>query len=155
MTSPPASRRGLTLVELLAAMTAAAVLALTCGAMLVAFQRAWRRHAAYAGLERDAVAALDLIERHVRPLQSDAVTTGTGRLILDAGASRTAFLQSGNDLVFDPDTSRSHDEQTLVAGAVEHFSSTPFEGRVSVVLRLRDEGESVELSTTVAYRNQP
>lgn len=155
MTTPDRSRRGLTLVELLAALVAAAVLAVTCGSIFVVFHRTWRRHNAYANLERDAVAALDQIERRVRPLHEDAVTTGSGRLVLDAGSSRTAFLQSGSDLVYDPDLSHDHDEQTIVAGTLERFSSTPFEGRVSVVLRLQDDGESVELETTVTYRNQP
>ncbi len=146
---------GSSLVELLAAMVAASVLALCFGSMLVFFHRSWQRNSTAVALERDAVAALDVIERHLRPLSSGAVTVHADGLVLDTGGGGESFRVAGRDLRFDPDTSRTGDEHRLIAGRVEQFVSTPFQGGLTVLLGLADGDERVVLQSSIRYRNTP
>jgi len=149
-------RAGFTTVELLAATIAAAVLALSVGAMLIYGYAAWRRHSEFVDMQRDATAAMHTIGWKVRAATaSDATIPAADRLRIVTPSATVEFRASGADLIYDPDTGTGGDEEVLVDGRLQTFSPILVTGGVSVQLDLQtvDGEESAQTDAVFAFRN--
>lgn len=61
------SKRGFTIVELMIALLVSSILILTAGIMLYYGWRAWHRNSVKMALQGDAIYAMDVLDRAIRP----------------------------------------------------------------------------------------
>jgi Tfp pilus assembly protein PilW len=134
-------RSAFTLVELLAAMVAAAMLVLTAGLMLFYAATAMRRDRDGADMQQDGCVALALIARSVRGATSTNLDVRPADLRIAAPSNRTlrVFAQ-GRDLIYDPGTLVPGSENTLIRGHLVSFAVTNAGGRVRVTLTMEAGG---------------
>ena len=146
---------GFTITELLVAMIASALLALTVGAMLVVGTQSWRRNHAAVELQRDAAVAGDMLRRAVRMSTKNGITLSAGgsRLDIFTPGGTNAFYASGSDLVYDPNTGTTGDEITVVNARLAAFSATVTNTGVSVLMQLSSGDENTEVNTFLRWRN--
>lgn len=153
---------GFSLVELLVASLAAAILALTAGTMLYHAYDAWDDNHAAVNLHRDGQNAIDLLSRAIRVATSaDVEITANSIIVSDVsinnlgGAQSVSVTRTGSDLIYDPDTDTADDEVTLIEDAVTSFVvSTNVFGGLDIDLELQSGSESLQLETVVLYRNE-
>jgi prepilin-type N-terminal cleavage/methylation domain-containing protein len=149
------SKRGYSLIELLAAALAASVLALTAGTMLFHAYGAWNDNHAAVNVHRDARHAMDMLTRAVRAAsRSQIVTAENNNLVIDnvVGAGTTRFWRAERDLMYDPDTAVSGDDK-LVKDAITTFTVSSTATAITIQLRLDRDGEALLLDSVTAFRN--
>lgn len=102
-------KTGFTLVELMIAIAASAIVMLTVGVLLVSAIRSWRSNNAYVDMRRDAAFAMEMMARDIRQAEHDgAITAATNSLIVEntvVGYSADFSLVSGSDLAYSRDGS--------------------------------------------------
>ena len=148
-------KHGFTIVELVAGVTAAAVLAITFGVVLVYGYRGWKNLHAMAEMERDATLTMRTISRVLRGAQTNDIRTANDWLIVSNvnGVSEQAFRLSSGRLVY---TSNGLAGMNLAQADVAEFSCTPVtDGSLVVRLTLSNEAANVQmsLSNVVTLRN--
>ena len=149
------SKRGYSLIELLAAALAASVLALTAGIMIFQSYGAWEDNHAAVNVHRDARHAMDMLTRAVRAASpSQIVTAENDNLVIDnaVGAGATRFWRDERKLMYDPDTAVSGDDE-LVKDAITTFTVSSTATAITIQLRLDRDGEALLLDSVTAFRN--
>jgi prepilin-type N-terminal cleavage/methylation domain-containing protein len=141
------SRCGFTVIELLAAMLAGAVLALTAGSMLFYAYGSWRRGRDGAAMQQDGRAAMELISRTARDAAATNLDARPSELRVAMPSNRTwrVFAQGGQ-LVCDPSMAVTGDEHVVAQAGVRAFSVSNDNGRLRVTLRL-EAGEGAYRET--------
>ena len=148
----PEHNAGFTMVELLVALAAASVLAITAGITLVYSHSGWRRNNAAMELQRDATLAMYRLSRAVRGASGNDVTTPlAGQSAERLTIQTTEFRVDGDHLLYDPDTGIGGDEVVIVDGRLKTFTVTSLSTGigVSIVLELQNEN-SDEIAITSA-----
>jgi len=148
----PEHNAGFTMVELLVALAAASVLAITAGITLVYSHSGWRRNNAAMELQRDATLAMYRLSRAVRGASANDVTTPlAGQSAERLTIQTTEFRVDGDHLLYDPDTGIGGDEVVIVDGRLKTFTVTSLSTGigVSIVLELQNEN-SDEIAITSA-----
>lgn len=90
------SSGGFTIIEMMIATVAFAVMILIVGSMLIYGWRGWVRNNDRVDMQRNASLAMRIIAREVRNSTYDSITDGAGISFSDSGA---AFTESGNQIV--------------------------------------------------------
>jgi prepilin-type N-terminal cleavage/methylation domain-containing protein len=158
----PEHNAGFTMVELLVALAAASILAITAGMTLVYGYSGWCRNNAAMELQREATLAMYRLSRAVRGASATDVTTplagqSAERLTIKMTDKTTEFRVDGDHLLYDPDTGIGGDEVVIVDGRLKTFTVTNLSTGtgVSTVLELQNEN-SDEIAITSAittFRN--
>ncbi len=150
-------REGYSLVELMAGMLAATVLALTIGTMLFHAYDAWDENHAAVNLHRDGQNAMDLMTRAIRNAAVTNIVTAVNNnlVVQDVAAGRTVrFWRAGRRLQYDPDIGTGGDTVELIeAPDVVRFLVTPTATAIGIRLDLERGEERIRLDSVVAYRN--
>ena len=154
---------GFTLVELMAAAVAASILAITAGTMLFQAYNSWTSNHNAINLHRDGSYAINLITRAVRNgSSSNIVRAVNNNLILSnvkmnnsAAPATVRFYRRRTDLIYDPDTSKSGDENTLIKNGIKFFGvyTNTAPGTIRVRMRIQHDEESLILDSISAFRN--
>jgi len=132
-----ARSNGFSLIELVVAMAAAAVLALTAGLMLVYAYKAWRQDRDGAAMQQDGSVALELISRAVRSGSNVVVQSGFPGDLRATLTNRTMrIFADEQNLVYDPSLAVTGDEVVVIEGRLSAFAVTNTAGTVSVVLQM-------------------
>jgi type II secretory pathway pseudopilin PulG len=144
---------GYSLIELLAGVLAASVLALTAGTMVFHAYNGWNDNHTAVNLHRDARHAMDMLTRQSRDAHSADMTLATqSNLILQNsdGVTVGRFYQVDRNLIYDPPNG---DEMTLIADGVGVFTATPSADTVVIQLQLDRDEENIRLESVVGFRN--
>jgi prepilin-type N-terminal cleavage/methylation domain-containing protein len=139
---------GFSLVELMLAMVATAILSLAVGIMLVYAFRGWRQNTESVQMQRNATLAMRVMAREIRRTPVENISAGSSSLIC-TNASGTVFIrQQGGDLSLQVDTERPF---ILVNDIVATFKtgSRP-DGSVAVRLDLAT-GSDISTNSMVIY----
>ncbi len=148
-----AGTHGFTMVELLVATLASAILALTAGLMLVISYSAWIANRDYVDLQRDISLTQTIVDRWVREASHWEVTsTNNGLLIATSSGPRRLYAESGS-LIFDPDTGTPGDELIVSSNRVTDFSVEATPRGVVLDLQLEEDPVVGELHTFISHRN--
>lgn len=154
------SQAGFTLVELMVASIAAALLALTVGVMLVNGYLGWVRGLALADMERDAAVAVHAIDLSVRGATNANAAGGTTLTVyLPTNGGTRVFSASGSS----PRGNLEYNGVALVSNRLESFGATVTGRVVSVSMSLagidRNNGDTgVRMGVTnlcIRMRNAP
>jgi hypothetical protein len=142
-------------VEVLAAIAAASVLALTAGLLLYYGYLALTRNRENVEMQADGTIAMDMIARAVRPASTATVTAAAGSLRVATSNRVVEFRAVAADLVYDPDTGHAGDEMTVVRGRLVSFaaSNTPRGVDVRMVLKDATASPAATLEGTMTCRN--
>jgi len=153
----PEHNAGFTMAELMVALVAASVLAITAGMTLVYSHSCWRRNNAAMELQRDATLAMYRLSRAVRGASANDVTTPlAGQSAERLTIQTTEFRVDGDHLLYDPDTGIGGDEVVIVDGRLKTFTVTNLATGtgMSITLELQNEnGNEVTITNaTTAFR---
>lgn len=135
-------RSGFSVVEMMAAMLALAILVLTVGLVLISAWTGWTRGKASVQMQRDATVAMRLIAKEVRQTPIENITTGTSLV-----CGTNSFTKVGSNLVYK--------EIDLVDGVVTSFRTRKdvSEGTVQVSLNLDTGSDQSSIIATFYSRN--
>ena len=145
--------KGFTIVEMLAAILSASVLAITVSITLAASYRAWRDNNKYLDLQRETSLARAVGDKWIREASSWEVSATNNILTIASSNVTQRLSRSGNTLVFDPNVLAPGNELVICSNRVESFAvqRTPFGVRIDLSLR---DGDMVSgLHTFLSYRN--
>jgi prepilin-type N-terminal cleavage/methylation domain-containing protein len=156
-----AQREGFSLVELLAAMLAASILAITAGTMLFHAYSAWNDNHNAVNVHRDGRNAMDMMTRAIRAASASNVVTAVNRDLVLSGVAlydqattnTVRFRRSGTDLIYDPDTGVNGNNVVLIAGGVLRFNVDSTASAITIRLDLDRDGEAMRLDSVTAFRN--
>ena len=141
---------GFTLLELLVAMLAAAVLALTAAVMLVYAYRAWQANGDAVLAQQEGTLAVDMLSRSLREAAAVDVVILPGRVNIGPAS----FYAIGADLVYDPETGAGGDEMTVIDGRLTAFAvSTLPAGGAAIEFQFKDEENVTKVAAVAAFRN--
>ena len=150
--STSARKSGLTIVELMAAIAGASILALAAGSMVFFGYRTWQRLGDAVNMQRDSTVASRTLAATARAATN--ITWSGGSLTIQrAGSPPCAFSVSGKNLVFDPNTAAAGDQLNLVNGTLLTFAPTVGSNSLSVVLVLANGQYTASNSLFYARRN--
>jgi len=149
-------RRGLTIIELMVATAAGAIVAVTAGSMLYYGHVAWRQNNALVDIQRDATVALGAIGRAVRGSVGVAVGAEL-RATNAAGVVRRFHVVNvgGNGLLYEqPDTQDPAEILLTVTPevTVAAFSSAAADDGVAVHLDL--QGDETRVTNSVVFHTR-
>ena len=152
---PSASiENGFSLVELMVGMLAAAIIALTAGAMLYYGFRSLGETSTAVELQRDGTLAMRSILTALREASGTNVTVAGGSQISISLADRVAFFeQRDNDLFFDYDTGSAGNEALLVEGTLDRLTATYRTNKIDIEIVLGDGENTAEMNGSVTFRN--
>jgi prepilin-type N-terminal cleavage/methylation domain-containing protein len=146
-------RRGFSLVEMLVALSAASILALTMGAMMWSATLSWKRTGQSVELQRDMRASMDVITRMARSATNMLFTTSLVYTAQFSDRSPMSVYVATNRLYLDPNTTVANNEVRLTAGLVNRFA-VQFTGRTAIVtLSLRNNDDVVSNLVVLTRRN--
>lgn len=154
----PEHNAGFTMVELLVALVAASILAITAGITLVYCYSGWCRNNAAVELQRDATLAMYRLSSAVRGASATDVNTPlAGQSAERLTIQQTEFRVNEKHLLYDPNTGIDGDEVVIVDGRLKTFTVTNLSTGtgVSIVLELQNENsdEITITNATIAFRN--
>ena len=154
----PEHNAGFTMVELLVALAAASILAITAGITLVYGCSGWRRNNAAVELQRDATLAMYRLSRAVRGASATDVTTPlAGQSAEQLTIQSTEFRVNEEHLLYDPNTGIDGDEVVIIDGRLKTFTVTNLSTGtgVSIILELQNENsdEIAITSAIITFRN--
>ena len=143
------SNSGFTVVELMAGMVSAAVLALVFSAVLIFGYKGWTRLQAEVAMQGDADVAMRTMDSSVRGASNVTWATPTLTVVLTNGVTQT-FSKSGSNLLWRA--------STLIANRVGTFScvvtnTTVNQTTVAVTLGLVQGFETLDMSYSIFLRN--
>ncbi len=147
---------GFSLVEFLVAFLAAAILAVTAGALLHMTFAVWTRGHSAVNVQRDLTAVTQLLNGMLRGASRADVTFNSSQIqVVDGAVTKRLTYNSGaGSLVYDPDTGSAGDEVSIVSGNLQTFTPSAVGGAgLRVLLSMQNSNESTSLSTVVAFRN--
>ena len=135
------------------AVVAASILALTAGTMLWYGYLGWKRENEAVELQRDMGAAMDVLTRAIRSGTNMTFAAGPVFTVQFDSKPTASIFTSGNNLVYDPDTSVSGDQTALVNGRLRRFDISMNTNMVTVVLLLQTAQETLSNSVSISRRN--
>lgn len=147
------ARRGFTLVELLVAMTAATILAMTMGLMLWQSTQWYARCHQGVNLQRDLRVTLDTLARMARSATNMSFSTGLVFTAEFDGRSPASIYPAGGSLWFDPNTSVGGDQVALAPGTLETFNVAVAAQGITAAVGLRNSYETVTNRIVISRRN--
>jgi prepilin-type N-terminal cleavage/methylation domain-containing protein len=148
----PGRTAGFTLVEMLAALAAAAVLVLVMGAMLwYGFLGLTRTKKAVA-LQRDMRSSMVALSQMTHSATGMGFASGVYTAWYSTGSPAAVYSSSSN-LFFDPNTTVAGNEMRLAYGTLKTFSATVSSNSATVVLALGDTRETVSNRVVLFRRN--
>ena len=145
-------KTGFTLLELLAVMLAAAVLALTAGSMLWYGYRGWQRVGDSIGLQRDMRAAMNVMARSVRAGTNMTFSTGLVFTVQYSGLPPASVYAAGNSLYYVPDTGAAG-SMCLVNGTLQQFGVALATNTATLTLVLQGNQETLSNRVVLTRRN--
>ena len=155
----PEHNAGFTLVELIIALAAASILAITAGITVVYGYSVWRRNNAAVELQRDATLAMYRMSRAIREASAADVTTPLAGLSAEQLTIQPTEFRvnvNGDCLLYDPNAGTDGDEVVIVDGRLETFTVTNLATGtgVSITLELQNEnGDEITITNaTTAFR---
>lgn len=145
-----AKKQGFTLVEMMVAIIAGAVLALTVGIILVSAYVSWVHNTDSVKMQNDASLAFMVIGREVRESSLSDITISADGKRLDFAAnsvrpSPVSVSVSGKKIVSSPSGF------ALVEDWVDSFSASTSNGLVDVTLRLRGGRRESQTSVSASF----
>jgi Tfp pilus assembly protein PilW len=146
-------RAGFSLVELIAGILAAAVLALTAGSMLWYGYLGWRRTGEAVALQRDSRVAMDVLTRALRTGTNMTFTTGMVFTVWCPDKPRASVYASGRNLFYVPNMASGGNSMQLIGGTLDRFSISFNSGSSSVLLMLSTPTSSISNRVVVSRRN--
>jgi len=146
------AKSGFTLVEVMAALVGAAILALTAGVMLRYGMLSWTRGKQFVYLQEDMSLAMDIMSRSIRTGTNMSFSAGVFTVQF-ADKPTASVYASGNSLLYDPNTSAGGDVMTVVNGTLQFFSVTLVTNSATVALVLQGNGDLLSNQVAVARRN--
>lgn len=151
--APVCRKRGFTLVELMVAMMAGTILALTMGMMLWQSTRGYMRCQQAVNLQRDLRATLDTVTRLARAATNMTFSTGLVFTASFKGRPPASVYPSGSTLYFDPNTTAGGDQVALAPGTLETFHVTVAAQGITAAVGLRNSHEGVSNRIIISRRN--
>ena len=148
-------RRGFTVIEMLAAVAAAALLALTFVVLIAASYRAMRWNTNRVNDQRDLTAALQVIDHLVRPAARYGITSSSGRVEVVRGSSTAAVYAVNSNLIIDPNIGAGGDSVVVLNGCVASFMPTLTNTSLRMTLLLKGRVDTTVVHSVVAFRNSP
>jgi hypothetical protein len=142
-----------TLVEVVAAVASASVLAVTASAMLFYGFTAWRKNQLAVELQRDAGVAANMVSAAVRRASVTDISIKPHELQIRRSPTPISFYRKGTDLVYDPDTDTKDNELVLVEGRVKTFEPVSVTGGVAFAISLQEMKETTTINGVAAFRN--
>jgi prepilin-type N-terminal cleavage/methylation domain-containing protein len=153
LTSPPC--RGFTIVELMIAMLAGSILALTAGIVLFQGFTVLTRNRAAAELQRDGSIAVEMLQRKLRESTRSDIRLVTGGIEIDLPGGKTASLtdNGAGDLVYDPDTGSGGGLVTIIDGTLVAMTAELSNTLARIELNLSNGEEGTDLDAVIHFRN--
>jgi len=142
---------GFTLVELMMAMLATAILALTVGSLLVFAWKGWRINNESVNMQRDVSLAMKIMAREIRKASIENITDGNQLTCINA-TNTVSFTVSDDDLNIQVNSDTAW---PIVRDCVDSFSTTADTSTGSVVIRLElaTGSDDSEIIATTYSRN--
>ena len=143
---------GFTLVELMAGMVSAAVLALVFSAVMIYGYKGWTRLKAESAMQCDADVAMRTMDRIGRVASNATVSANTLNLILTNGVTQTFSKQgSGSNLLWTVAGVTS----VLISNRVSMFTNvvSPDGATVAIKLILAEGSETMDMQYSIFLRN--
>jgi len=154
---PRPGRAGFTVVELLATVVTAGILAVAMGSILYFSFTALRRNNERITLQRDATFAFDMIARTAQGASPAEITLATKSVTFGTNAFRTKrirfFDNNTGDLVYDPDIAIGGNEQVIVNDRLSSFGVTMVGSRLVIQMVVSYSRENLTYSNSVTMRN--
>lgn len=148
--------KGFTVVELMVAVLAAGVLAITLSSLLFYAYKGWKAVRAYSEMERDGSLAMRTLSRVVREASSNDIMNVSSSDLIVSNVDNVVehrFFQSGGSVVY----TRGGASMDLVqAGVTEFFcSAVTSNNQITMILNLNEPTSEAEMSITnvVTLRN--
>ncbi len=148
-----ARRAGFTLLELLAGIVAAAVLALTAGSMLWYGYRGWQRVGDSIGMQRDMRAAMDVMCRAIRAGTNMTFSPGLVFTVQYSGLPASSVYAASNSLYYVPDAASAGSQMRLVNGTLRQFGVDISADTATLTLVLQANQETLSNRVTLTRRN--
>jgi len=145
---------GFTIVELLAGMVAASVLAIAVGSVLFYAYRGWTVSSESVDMQRDGTIAMLTLSKRIRAAVPSGVSVSGSDLSIARGGTTAVFRVTGADLLFDPNAAVSGDEVVLVDGRLSAFLPTPFSEGVRIQMQLTTGDENMAFDSVIGFRNE-
>lgn len=133
-------RSGFSLVELMAGMLAASIVALSVGSILYFSWVSWKRNNDSVNMQRDASLAMRVLAKEIRSSKMSDIETGSY-----LKCSNATFNRVGSDLTYKG--------MKLVAGWCNGFNTRQTPTNITVVLNLVAGGDSSTIEATFYTRN--
>ncbi len=150
----PAKKNGFTLMEVIVAMAASAIVLLTAGTLLFSAIRAWRANNTFVRMRRDAAFALEIMARDIRQAEHEGMVTITADslAVYNKVADYDALFSLGTDGIL----SYSRDSAILtpklasnVAGLTAVAQTNDVSGIIDGIgLELAMKNDSLDISFT-------
>ena len=151
--APVCRKRGFTLVELMVAMMAGTILALTMGMMLWQSTRGYMRCQQAVNLQRDLRATLDTVTRLARAATNMSFSTSLVFRADVSGRPPASVYPSGGSLYFDPNLGVGGDQIVLAQSCLETFHVAVGADGVTVAVGLRNAYEAASNRVIITSRN--
>ncbi|HMP75850.1 MAG TPA: prepilin-type N-terminal cleavage/methylation domain-containing protein [Kiritimatiellia bacterium] len=145
--------RGFTLVELLAAILAGAVIVLVAGAMLWHSQTGLRRLTQVVDVHRDMRAGMDALTRITRAGTGFTFTTGLVYTVTYTSRPPARIYASTSNLFFIPNLNAPTVQERLANGTLKQFNVTVATNQSVITLVLESPLERMSNRVTVVRRN--
>lgn len=150
---PTDRKSGFTVVELMVAMLATAILSLVAGLMLVYGWMGWHKNFSAVQMQRDTTLAMRVIAKEIRRTPIEKITDGTSLTCINTNGAYT-FSTSGGDLNLEKDAGTPwplvRDAGAAIRASKEVDAKGNLTGSVTVVLTL-DTGTDSCISTNIVY----
>lgn len=151
------SQKGLTIIELMIAAMAVAIVILAAGIVIIIGQTSWNRTWRDVNLQRDASYAMLLMARSIQAAtDANAPAASNGRILYipkqsDPNVITFSYLPDSNNLQCQVGGGET---QTIISGTVNNLQfSVVDKNKVTIDLRLKKDGAQTRLVSTVMMRN--
>lgn len=154
-TTQRSGSEGLTLIELLAGLAAASILAITAGVMLLYVFKTWRQNLDRVYDQQDGTVAIYTIERNVRGAAAlDAVMSNAFQVATATGRVMRFFVDATSKQLFHmPDVTDPTHVIRVTDLPVAGLVATPADDGVEVVLDLQGSESPLQTRAVVHFRN--
>lgn len=148
------SQKGLTILELMIAVSAAVILILAAGIVIVIGQTSWNDTWGSVSLQRDASYGMLLMTRSIQAAQAAQKSSDGGTLYIpnqsDPNVIKFYYVADTNSLQLKVG---GGSVQTVIAGGVNNLQFDVGTNTVTIDLSLKKDDAQAELKSTVMMRN--
>lgn len=143
------SRRGITLIELMLAITASLIVILATGVVVVFGQTSWNDTWKKANLQRDASYAMLRMNQSIKRATSATVDGGGSVLTIDGGSTIFSYVEDTNDL----QCQIGGQTENVITGQVYNLQFSKQGDTIGITLDLRAGNAETRFESTVMMRN--